>query len=315
MKFSTMLLLSLLCLFALPLFAQNMIEGGNMEDESAWEITYYNEDSQPDFQFNFTGDSLSFGRGGSLNILQGETGGQLLLWQPIILTAGETYRATGALTTTDFIAGEGGGTWYQMYISTEMPDEDAADYNPLTDKMFDVGWGWDRPSEFVEGLWEVSNIGTDVPSAPYYTAPGTPGEKVEVFFGIKFGQYYPDYSGLGFELLVDEVYMWNVAYDDGSSSVEFEADPVVPNDLVLEQNYPNPFNPTTNISFTIPETANTTLKVYNTLGAEVAVLVNGQMQAGRHTVTFNVADLPSGIYYYTMQQNNFTATKKCVILK
>ena len=56
-------------------------------------------------------------------------------------------------------------------------------------------------------------------------------------------------------------------------------------------------------------------QVIYTLGAEVATLVNGQMQAGRHNVTLDVNDLPSGIYYYTLQQNEFSTSKKCVVLK
>ena len=131
--------------------------------------------------------------------------------------------------------------------------------------------------------------------------------------GIKFGLWASEPGS--FELWVDDVQLLWADEAEGGTAVEFDTDPAVPSDFVLDQNYPNPFNPTTNISFTIPETANTTLKVYNTMGVLVATLVNGQKQAGRHDVTLNVNDLPSGIYYYALQQNNFAATKKCVVLK
>lgn len=88
-----------------------------------------------------------------------------------------------------------------------------------------------------------------------------------------------------------------------------------PTTYALEQNYPNPFNPTTNINFSLPETGNVAIKIYNTLGAEITTLLSENMPAGNHVVTFNAANLPSGIYFYTMNSNNFSMTKKMLLLK
>ena len=289
-------------------------QGGNMEDENAWDVLYYNADSQPEYEFNFTGDSLRFGQGGSLDILQGETGGQLLLWQTLHLVGGETYRATGAISTLDFAYGDGGGSWYQMYISTEVPDETASDFNPLDDKFFDVGWGWDRDSEFFDGLWEVENLGAGVASAPYYTAPGTPGEDVEVTFGIKFGQYYPDYAGLGFELLVDEVYLFPMG-EGGATSVADKKPLSGPSSYALYSNFPNPFNPETTIEYAIPASSTVHLTVFDMLGKQVASLVNEKQVAGTYSVQFDASNLPSGIYFYTLNAGNQNFTKKLTVLK
>ena len=83
----------------------------------------------------------------------------------------------------------------------------------------------------------------------------------------------------------------------------------------LSQNYPNPFNPTTTINYSIKSAGLITLKIYDMLGTEVASLVNERQEAGDYSVTFNAADLPSGIYVYKLTAGNFVSTKKLILLK
>jgi hypothetical protein len=83
----------------------------------------------------------------------------------------------------------------------------------------------------------------------------------------------------------------------------------------LEQNYPNPFNPGTDIKFTLAKAGNVSLKVYDILGREVANLVNGTIEAGAHTVNFNASNLSSGVYLYTIKADNFSMTKKMMLMK
>jgi subtilisin family serine protease len=95
---------------------------------------------------------------------------------------------------------------------------------------------------------------------------------------------------------------------------------VTPTDFALEQNYPNPFNPSTKIKFSIPKTSFTTLKIYDVLGNEVAILVNEEKTAGIYDVEFSAIGgdaytLPSGIYFYRMQAGNYVDTKKMILLK
>ena len=83
----------------------------------------------------------------------------------------------------------------------------------------------------------------------------------------------------------------------------------------LSQNYPNPFNPSTTIKFTLAKSGNVTLKIYNTLGEEVALLVNRIMESGTHEVNFNALNLNSGIYFYRIEAGDFSQVKKMTLLK
>ena len=83
----------------------------------------------------------------------------------------------------------------------------------------------------------------------------------------------------------------------------------------LGQNYPNPFNPSTTVSFCVKESCGVTLKVYDALGKEVAVLADGRVAAGNHTVRFDAAGLPAGIYVYKIQMGDFTAVRKMALMK
>ncbi len=89
----------------------------------------------------------------------------------------------------------------------------------------------------------------------------------------------------------------------------------IPNEYALEQNYPNPFNPTTLINFSLPESGLVTLKVFNILGQEVVELVNDIKAAGSYNVSLDASDLTTGLYIYTIQAGNFTATKKMMLVK
>ncbi len=91
---------------------------------------------------------------------------------------------------------------------------------------------------------------------------------------------------------------------------------ITPAKFALNQNYPNPFNPSTKIQYNIPENSFVSLKVYNTIGKEVANLVNNVVPAGTHEVLFDASGLNSGVYFYTLRAgNNFVQTRKMILMK
>ena len=90
---------------------------------------------------------------------------------------------------------------------------------------------------------------------------------------------------------------------------------LIPDKYSLSQNYPNPFNPVTKINFSIPKNNLVTLKVYNVLGKEVAVLVNETMNAGTYEVTLNASNLSSGVYFYKITSGDFMDTRKMMLIK
>lgn len=112
---------------------------------------------------------------------------------------------------------------------------------------------------------------------------------------------------------------WNVSIDTSENPLKIHnITSNTPNTYKLGQNYPNPFNPTTKIGFQIKEAGLVTLKVYDVLGKEVASLVNETLQAGEYEVPFSISQynqIQSGVYFYRLQANNFTETKRLVLVK
>jgi len=86
-------------------------------------------------------------------------------------------------------------------------------------------------------------------------------------------------------------------------------------DYALAQNYPNPFNPVTTITYQLPKSGSVTLKIFDILGNEVKTLVNENKEMGRYTVQFDASSLASGMYVYQLRANDYTSTKKMMLLK
>jgi hypothetical protein len=83
----------------------------------------------------------------------------------------------------------------------------------------------------------------------------------------------------------------------------------------LEQNFPNPFNPTTTISFLIPRSGYVTLRILNLLGEEISTLVAEELHTGTYTIHWNASNYPSGVYFYRLQVDSFSETKKLLLLR
>ncbi|MEM9663797.1 MAG: T9SS type A sorting domain-containing protein, partial [Bacteroidota bacterium] len=98
-------------------------------------------------------------------------------------------------------------------------------------------------------------------------------------------------------------------------NVSIDEDSELPNQIALDQNYPNPFNPVTRIAYTVPQLTDVRLSVYDVLGREVAVLVNGQLAAGTYEASFNASTLSSGLYVYRLEAGTQTLVRTMTVLK
>jgi hypothetical protein len=117
---------------------------------------------------------------------------------------------------------------------------------------------------------------------------------------------------IGWTAIDEQGYVASSVYTD----IEEEPTTEVPNSITLNQNYPNPFNPSTQISFTLPQAQQVTLKVYDMLGREVATLANREtFSAGMSTLNFNANNLSSGLYIYRLTAGDVAVTRKMTLIK
>ncbi len=126
---------------------------------------------------------------------------------------------------------------------------------------------------------------------------------------------YPNGFGPQGDVIRIYNYVRPVRDAETSTGVEWDNDGSIPDKFSLEQNYPNPFNPETTITFSIPEPAEVSLKVYDIIGNEIAILQDGYLDAGSYAANFDAADLSSGIYVYNLTCDGFSSTKKMALLK
>lgn len=104
----------------------------------------------------------------------------------------------------------------------------------------------------------------------------------------------------------------SIIIDNPSAINEHKQLPIA---ATLCQNYPNPFNSSTAIAFNLPEPTSLTLKIYDLLGRDIQTLADSYYRAGYYTIEFNASQLPSGLYFYSLQAGSFVETKRLLLLK
>ena len=205
--------------------------------------------------------------------------------------------------------------------------EDFPEFNETTEisiaVSIDSGDNWSLPfrlNNLMEGLGDLGKNQAAVYPADkvFYVSE----DIIRVFF------FYMDDNSWG-PFINDPPYGSNLggilkyaAVDfDVSDLIKTDADPRVPRPIsMLNQNFPNPFNPTTTIKFNVPRTGNTKINVYNVRGQLVKTLVDGNFTAGNHEVTWhgddnNSRSVASGVYFYKMETNGVTETRRMVLMK
>jgi hypothetical protein len=108
----------------------------------------------------------------------------------------------------------------------------------------------------------------------------------------------------------------------GVTFVEEEQIYVIPTKFLLSQNFPNPFNPRTTIKYSLPQSSNVVIKIFDVLGNEIETLVNEEKPTGTYELMWNAANLPSGVYFYQLKvypaiggAGDYISTKKMILLK
>jgi len=96
---------------------------------------------------------------------------------------------------------------------------------------------------------------------------------------------------------------------------EIEEENIKANKYTLYHNYPNPFNPTTKIKYSVPQTSQVQIKVFDVLGNEIETLVNEEKRIGTYEITWYAENLPSGVYFYQIKAGSFVETKKMILMK
>ncbi len=136
-------------------------------------------------------------------------------------------------------------------------------------------------------------------------------DSIDVDFGNTnhFIVFYPNSSG------DESLFLAKYNASQVPTGVRNDTEGTIPSEFQLEQNYPNPFNPSTQINFSIPDKSFVTLKVYNIQGEEVATLIQEELLAGIFSVEWSAANLPSGVYVYSMIANNKVQSRKMILLR
>ncbi len=155
---------------------------------------------------------------------------------------------------------------------------------------------------WMTGQQVTKNINYSLPVAPVVTEPNNCDINIFV---------YKQGANIGSNYNVQQAMRTSVT---GTTGI-INSSNVVPSAYSLTQNYPNPFNPTTNFSFSIPKSGNVSLKFYDILGNELETYVDGFVNAGTYGVEFDGSKYSSGIYFYKLNADNYSETRKMNLIK
>jgi len=299
MKLSTIMIFTLFMVTAA--WAQELLVGGNMEDENAWQVSHLNSVDSVEYEFNYLADGPAEGQDGCLYVTcVGEQETNVFFYQELELTGGTEYELKGAFKD---LAGTIVDFWCEVLYDTAAIPVDT-DMGGILVCGFNT---WDGTLQGVDGTFQDDYAKGD---GPIFTAVGDAGEPITAYFGVNVGCWLGGTS-----------YFWEVAIDElsltptsGTSIEENQA--IISNQFSLHQNFPNPFNPQTTISYSLPQASTITLTVYDIMGQEIATLLhNDKKAAGSHKILFDATNLPSGTYFYRLQTRDYMETKKMLLIK
>ncbi len=193
-----------------------------------------------------------------------------------------------------YVFGDGKGNKIRFCVNDNIGGTTGLEVSP----WFIVDWyGWELIS------WDMTNDGTGS-----WIGDGTLNGNLK-YDSFQF-TYNPGSKNIG-SYNIDDLRLVTKT----TVGVENDVTKSLPIKYLLEQNYPNPFNPSTVISYQLPKSSYVTLKVFNILGNEVKNLFNGWQDAGSFKINFDASNLPSGTYFYQLKANDFTSSRKMLLIK
>lgn len=313
-------------------------DGGNTWTPKPSGITYHFNDIQ--FYDQNTGFAVGFGRTFIRTTNGGDNWSNVLppgnfptLYSLYIMNANDIY-ATADLSYI-YKSGDGGNTWDSITVGMQNPFFSIYFLNYNTGwalgccgmyfKTTDAGNSWTPEQYLTPGFTIYSanfineNTGWMSADAGYImrtTDGGTTWDSLAsgTSTDLRTIQFVNDQTGwvVGNEGIILKTTNgggqgWNVGIQQISTGI--------PEEYELGQNYPNPFNPSTNINFSLPKAGNVKLVIYDMLGREVSVLVDKTLNAGSFEYNFEAKNLNSGVYFYRLITEDFSQTKKMLLIK
>ncbi len=213
----------------------------------------------------------------------------------------DTY-VSSLVSSNNYLFAGGGISSSGVYISSDNGENwSIAPNSPAATAILTIG-----PNVFAatfgDGVWLSTNYG----STWNQINNGFSGSAYYVLSLAENGEYI--YAG------TNAAGVWKRILSEIITDVN-ESENLQPSKFSLEQNYPNPFNPSTTINFSIPEEEKVSLKVFNSLGEEVAEMMNEVKPAGNYSIEFNASTLTSGIYFYKISAGSYSQTRKLTLVK
>lgn len=252
------------------------IDGGNN-----WESTIYPEIfSFSDISFSTTDKvyALAYSQNSESIIYKSIDGG--VSWDSVLITSKITSQTV--LEGIDFVRNSDVGITYGDVRETDTLG--FWSYKPIILSTSDGGENWSAPTKFDSHAGSYLLGSKMIDENIWYLCGGNPALILKTVNG-------------------------------GVSFVEEEEINETPTAYHLSNNFPNPFNPSTKIKYSIPQSSNVVIKLFDILGNEIESLVNEEKSVGTYELTWYAENLPSGVYFYQLQVGDFIETKKMVLLR
>ncbi len=301
------------------LYASNINDPSQFANSNIYRLNPANGNILDSAQIRTPLAYMSCGADSTIIVSTGESGSgryvaftpnlQIIKWQlnvPYNIYSGPNLGQNGIFVTS------GAGTEIKAY-KTNYNIKPVADFKASTTTVYvNTPISFNDQSSFVPTAWNWQFTGSNTPSSIQQNPAGitysTPGiYPVRLIASNQFGN----------DTSFKDCYI-NVVIETGIHHTGNE----IPEKFSLSQNYPNPFNPVTKIKFDIPDITlplgkllQVQLKIYNTLGNEIEILVDQELNPGTYEFEWNASKFASGIYFYTLSTGNFKETKKMLFIK